>query len=83
MWIWASRRLPLPPQAMNPKTALMMRKPTRVSITVSQSVLDRLLVLSTEQGRSTSNLAAYLLETALDALEKAPEQSKRWPRSTA
>lgn len=63
--------------------ALMTRKPKRVSITVSHKVLDRLQRASDEQGRSTSNLAAYLLEAALDALEaKASPIAKRWPPTT-
>lgn len=56
----------------NQALRLITRKPKRVSITVSQGVLDRLQHISDEQGRSTSNLAAYLLETALDALEGRP-----------
>ena len=62
---------------------LAQRKPRRVSITVSQTVIDRLQSLSDEQGRSTSNLAAYLLETALDALEPKPPIPKRWPTRSA
>ena len=56
------------------------RKPKRVSITVAQTVFDRLLARSDEEGRSTSNLAAYLLETALDGLEGKPPPpiTKRW-----
>lgn len=69
---------------MNPKTTLLMRKPRRVSITVSQTVLDRLQRLSDEQGRSTSNLAAYLLETALDGLQAEQlVKPKRWHVSSA
>jgi predicted DNA-binding protein len=62
---------------------LLTRKPKRVSITVSQSVVDRLQNLSDEQGRSTSNLAAFLIETALDALESKPQIPKRWPNRVA
>lgn len=62
---------------------LLTRKPKRVSITVSQSVVDRLQNLSDEQGRSTSNLAAFLIETALDALESKPQIPKRWPNRAA
>ena len=61
---------------------LIQRKPKRVSVTVSQSVMERLEAASTEQGRSTSNLAAYLLEVALDAMEhKGNPIIKRWPTS--
>ena len=40
--------------------------PQRISITLSQHVFDGLLNRSQQQGRSLSNLAAYLLETALN-----------------
>jgi predicted DNA-binding protein len=68
---------------MTPNTALLMRKPKRVSITVSHIVIERLQRLSDEQGRSTSNLAAHLLEVALDAMEGAPPIPKRWPNKAA
>ena len=68
---------------MTPKIAYAMRKPKRVSITVSHSVVDRLQRLSDEQGRSTSNLAAHLLEVALDAMEGNPPIPKRWPNKAA
>lgn len=61
-------------------TAAYFRSPKRVSITVSHSVLSRLQQRSDEEGRSTSNLAAYLLEVALNALDdKPPPVQKRWP----
>jgi hypothetical protein len=41
------------------------RQPRRLSITVSASVYQSLLDRSDQQGRSLSNLAAYLLEQAL------------------
>ena len=40
--------------------------PQRISITLAQHVFDGLQVRSQQQGRSLSNLAAYLLETALN-----------------
>jgi hypothetical protein len=42
----------------------MQRKPVRISITISHALHNALLRVSDEQGRSLSNLAAYLLETA-------------------
>lgn len=55
------------------------RKPKRISITVAQAVVDRLQQRSDEEGRSTSNLAAYLLENALAGLDKPPPPiQKRW-----
>jgi hypothetical protein len=59
------------------------RSPKRITITVSHSVSEHLLTLSDEQGRSTSNLAAYLLEVALDALDGKPPIPKRWPGQAA
>jgi len=41
------------------------RTPKRVSITIPHCTHQRLLELSDQQGRSLSNLAAYLLESAL------------------
>lgn len=64
--------IPHTPSAAKQTFGLITRKPKRVSVTVSQGVLDRLQQLSDEQGRSTSNLAAYLIETALDALGPKP-----------
>jgi len=44
---------------------IFSRRPVRISITVSQAVHEALLERSDAQGRSLSNLAAYLLESAL------------------
>jgi hypothetical protein len=41
------------------------KAPARVSITIPESVNEGLIAVSREQGRSLSNLAAYLLEWAL------------------
>jgi hypothetical protein len=61
-------------------TATAFRAPKRVCITVSYAVAQRLERRSGEEGRSTSNLAAYLLEVALDALDPKPNPiTKRWP----
>ena len=43
----------------------VFRKPRRLTITVSQHVMERLQNSSDQQGRSLSNYAAYLLECAL------------------
>lgn len=43
----------------------VFRQPRRLSITVSASVYQSLLHRSDQQGRSLSNLAAYLLEQGL------------------
>jgi len=59
------------------------RSPKRITITVSHHVCQHLLSLSDEQGRSTSNLAAHLLEVALNALDGKPPIPKRWPGQAA
>ena len=41
------------------------KAPARISITIPESVNEGLIAISREQGRSLSNLAAYLLEWAL------------------
>ncbi|MCP9850036.1 ribbon-helix-helix domain-containing protein [Cyanobium sp. Morenito 9A2] len=41
------------------------KAPARISITIPESVNERLITISREQGRSLSNLAAYLLEWAI------------------
>lgn len=69
--------------APNTPLPLYKRKPRRVSVTVSQAVIERLQRHSDEQGRSTSNLAAHLLEAALDAMEGKPPIPKRWPGQSA
>jgi hypothetical protein len=45
----------------------IFRKPRRLTITVSQYVMERLQQCSDQQGRSLSNYAAFLLETSLQA----------------
>ena len=64
---------------MTASLRLVSRKPKRLTITVSHAVCEHLLTLSDEQGRSTSNLAAYLLEAALGAMDGKPPIPKRWP----
>ena len=46
----------------NSRYQVMMRKPQRVSITLSWSLYQALVEESNLQGRSTSNLACYWLE---------------------
>ena len=64
---------------MTAKLFSSSRKPQRLTITVSHSVADHLISQSTSQGRSISNLAAYLLEVALGDLPPTPPIKKRWP----
>ena len=53
----------------------LQRKPVRITITVSHALHESLLKSSDEQGRSLSNLAAYLLETGNANSTKTQETS--------
>lgn len=44
----------------------MQRRSQRIAVTVAHGVFQRLAQVSTEQGRSISNLAAYLIERGLE-----------------
>lgn len=55
-----------------------LRKPRRLSVTIPYDVLQRLISAADEQGRSTSNLAAYLLENSLAAPQ--PARPELWAR---
>jgi hypothetical protein len=46
------------------------RKPKRLTITVSYMTFERVQQLATEQGRSASNLACYLIEKGLELLKR-------------
>lgn len=52
------------PIAAKDRLQALQRKPVRISITISHALHESLLQCSDNQGRSLSNLAAYLLETA-------------------
>lgn len=56
---------------MNDRLRVMQRQPRRISITLSYHVHQALLNRSEEEGRSVSNLCAFLLE---DALREADRQ---------
>jgi hypothetical protein len=49
--------------------SVLFRKPQRISITVNHHLYELLLQCSDLQGRSVSNLAAFLLESALDGVQ--------------
>lgn len=51
--------------SMNDRMRVMQRQPRRISITLSYQVHEALLSRSEEEGRSLSNLCAFLLEEAL------------------
>ena len=46
--------------------ARLQRRPRRITTTVAAHVLEQLQERSDREGRSLSNLVAYLLEAALD-----------------
>ena len=58
----------------------MQRQPRRISITLSYHVHEALLTRSEEEGRSVSNLCAFLLE---DALREHSRQVQSTPYSQA
>lgn len=49
------------------KIAPMPRSPRRVTITVPYALYSELLARSDQQGRSLSNLAAFLIEAAISS----------------
>ena len=50
---------------MNDRLRLLQRQPRRITITLSYHVHEALLSRSEEEGRSVSNLCAFLLEESL------------------
>jgi hypothetical protein len=68
---------------MTANFALASRRPQRLTITVSYHVAEHLVEQSNSQGRSISNLAAYLLEVALGDMPPVPPIKKRWPSQDA
>lgn len=66
---------------MNERMRVMQRQPRRISITLSYQVHEALLTRSEEEGRSLSNLCAFLLEEALrDASRLLLESKPAQPR---
>ena len=55
---------------MNDRLRILQRQPRRISITLSYHVHEALLSRSEEEGRSVSNLCAFLLEEA----RRAPDR---------
>ena len=49
-----------------PRTNRSFRSPRRITITVPHALLETLVQRSNAEGRSISNLAAFLLELSLD-----------------
>jgi len=49
------------------RVAIAKRRPVRITITIPCHVFENITTQADYQGRSTSNLAAYLLEEGLEA----------------
>lgn len=56
-----------------PPLTFISRTPKRLSITISDKAFQQISQLSYLEGRSMSNLAAYLLEQALEERTQAPK----------
>lgn len=61
----------------SPSTPGPFLRPVRVTITIPYNAYKSLIERSNQQGRSLSNLAAYLLETSLQALHPHEHQQSR------
>ena len=57
---------------MNDRLRMLQRQPRRITITLSYHVHEALLTRSEEEGRSVSNLCAFLLEDSLRHAVKLP-----------
>jgi hypothetical protein len=53
------------PRGLDCKAAAL-RTPRRITITIPNGVYEELILRSNEEGRSLSNLAAFLIEKTLD-----------------
>ena len=61
---------------MSERFLIMQRQPRRISITISYQVYQTLLNRSEEEGRSMSNLCAFLLEEVLHQQAPTPAPSQ-------
>lgn len=52
------------PLSLRDRVAIAKRSPRRITITISHAVSERLMRTALDQGRSVSNLCAFLLESA-------------------
>jgi len=55
-----------PKPSNDPTGRFLIRKPRRISITISDYAYELLMAKSCQQGRSLSNLSAYLLECGIE-----------------
>lgn len=53
-------------------SSAVFRKPVRITVTIPRSTFEQLQSRSDQEGRSMSNLTAYLLEGALKPIPSAP-----------
>lgn len=53
------------PLSLRDRLAIAKRRPTRITITISHALNQRVITTALEQGRSISNLCAHLLEVGL------------------
>jgi hypothetical protein len=63
-----------PTRTLNPARSaapLLFRKPRRITVTVPDQIYRALLERSSREGRSISNLAAFLLERAVTETQPA------------
>jgi hypothetical protein len=63
---WLIHRRETKRNCANPIEHGALLKPKRITITVPQTVYDRLGEISFRQGRSMSNLASFLLERSIE-----------------
>jgi hypothetical protein len=64
------RAAPMPQSPPNPpQINHLFRKPRRVSVSLPQQVVNDLVEMADQQGRSLSNIAAFLLETRLREIQ--------------
>ncbi len=64
---------------MNDRFRVLQRQPRRISITLSYFVHESLLSRSEEEGRSVSNLCAFLLEDALRDQQRDGQREGQQP----
>lgn len=58
-------RTPTPSAGVSVRLAALQRKPDRISVVISATLSDRLRDRALVEGRSLSNLCAFLLEVAV------------------
>lgn len=64
------------------RTTYAFKSPRRITITLPHKTYEDLINRSNQDGRSLSNLAAFLLETALTSQKENGEQLRLQPKLT-